>query len=380
MRNWDVHFDVDIAVGNQIILELVARCRALASVINKIPITPNRQVKIDRLNILRAVRGTTGIEGAQLTEEEVGQIMDAMPGKSVLPMSRRREEQEARNAKEVMTYVAGVLKNDPQTVLTEELVCKLHEITTKDIDYEHCTPGKYRSHAVSAGDYIPPLDYNTIRELMTRFVFWLLQEKPANWDPIIKAIVAHFYIVSIHPFGDGNGRTSRAVESFMLYRAGINARGFYSLANYYYKNRAEYVAHLNKVRFETNGDLTPFVLFALCGLAEELESVHQEVMFEVREISFRDYVRDTLYGRLGTKSGERMLQLVLGLGYETVSLKDLRSGKHKLSYLYANLTPKTISRDINYLESSELITKNDGAIRANIEIMDKFTPPFELVR
>ena len=76
---------------------------------------------------------------------------------------------------------------------------------------------------------------------MTEFVEWFNSGVAASWDPVVRAVVAHFYLASIHPFGDGNGRTSRAVESFLLYGAGVNARGFFSLANYFYRNRQEYV-------------------------------------------------------------------------------------------------------------------------------------------
>ena len=110
--------------------------------------------------------------------------------------------------------------------------------------------------------------------------------------PSFRAIVAHFFVVSIHPFGDGNGRTSRAVESYLLYQARVNPRGFYSLSNYYYKNRDSYIEMLNWVRFKSDPDLTPFVVFALRGLVEQLEEVHAEVLAEVRLISFRDLARE----------------------------------------------------------------------------------------
>ena len=111
---------------------------------------------------------------------------------------------------------------------------------------------------------------------------WFNEGPRRNWPAPVRAIAAHFYVVSIHPFGDGNGRTARAVESFLLYRGGINARGFYSLANYYYRFRHRDVALLDSVRFSSDHDLTPFVRFALDGLLGELEDVHGEVLAQVR--------------------------------------------------------------------------------------------------
>lgn len=380
MPKWDVKFDIQVQTQQPELIALIQRAYAFASVIRRIPIRPSRQDRIDALNILRAVRGTTGIEGAELTTEEVQHIMEAPPNKPVLPPNRRREEQEARNAEQVMYYVARQLSNNPDLLLTERLVCKLHEITTQNIDYPHNIPGKYRTWPVSAGTYVPPQDGDKIRRLMKKFISWFNKGAPTSWDPIVRAIVAHFYVVSIHPFGDGNGRTARAVESFLLYKAGINARGFYSLANYYYHYREEYVQYLDQVRFETGGDLTPFVLFALRGLAEELEAVHNEILREIQEITFRDFAREQLQEKLATKSGERMINFILDLGNRSVQLKDIYHGKDVLATLYRNLTPKTLFRDLVYLRKRELITVDNGVVRANIGIMSKFVPPYELTK
>jgi len=380
MPSWNVHFDTYVTNEDPQVTSLVAECKALATVIRNVPITPRRQKKLDTLNILRAVRGTTGIEGAQLSEEEVRQIMSSPRGKPALPPTRQREELEARNAQRLMHYVARLLARSPGCPMSEQLIRKLHEITTREVDYPANTPGQYRTHAVSAGSYLPPADGNEVRNLMAQFVTWFNQGTPKGWDAVIRALVAHFYVVSIHPFGDGNGRTSRALESFLLYKAGINARGFYSLANYYYQHRIAYVQNLTRVRFETDPDLTPFVLFALQGLAAELREVHREVLLEVRDIAFRDYAREALQDRLATRAGERMLNLVLLLGDGAVPLGDIRQGRHRLAALYRGLTNKTLSRDVNYLSEIQLILSENGAIRANLEIMDRYVPPYDLMQ
>ncbi|MFQ5658571.1 MAG: Fic family protein [Candidatus Methylomirabilales bacterium] len=383
MPLWTVTFDLHLDLGNHELLALVAKAHALAKVIREIPIPPGVQERIDRLNILRAVRSTTGIEGTELSETEVEQIL-AQPKRRVLPEGRQREELEVRNAERVMEFVAHLVLRRPDEPLTEELICNIHHLTTEGIDYPQNEPGMYRNHAVHAGTYVPPRTGEQVRQLMREFVKWFAEGEARAWDPAIRAIAAHFYVISIHPFGDGNGRASRAVESFLLYQGGLNARGFYSLANHYYRHRPEYVAHLDHVRFESGGNLTPFVLFALRGLVEELESVHSEVLRQVRIIAFRDYARETLLEakKLRTKTGERMLQLLLGLVSERgpVSLTALRHGQHRLAGLYARVTPKTLSRDLNFLREGELICVQDDAIWANLDLMERYIPPSALPR
>lgn len=354
----------------------VAKVDALAKVIHGIPLPPAVQRHIDSLNIMRAVRGTTGIEGTEVSESEVEQIISAAPTERVLPESRKRAEQEVRNADHVMRFVAGLVRQEPNHPVTEDLVRMIHRLTTQNIDYPQNEPGVYRSHAVHVGNYVPPRSGEDISRLMAEFIEWFNTGPSRGWAPAIRAIVAHFYVISIHPFGDGNGRTARGVESFVLYQGGINARGFYSLANYYYQHRPEYVAMLDHVRFNTKGDITPFVKFALHGLVSEQEAVHQEILSEVTVIAFRDFARERLAddGRLGTKPGERMFHFLLGLPDEPVLVSQLRKGGHSLSQLYHGVTAKTLSRDLNYLESRGLIRVEGGRITANIDVMKDFMP------
>ncbi len=203
---------------------------------------PGVRERLERLNILRAVRGTTGIEGSDLTEEEVARVLAADAPQGVLPRSRLREEQEVRNANRVMSYIANVLgQEDPNAPVTEQLVATIHRLTIDGIDYPNNNPGVYRSHSVHADTYVPPREHAEAVRLMRDFAAWLNTSPATQWPAAVRAIAAHFYLISIHPFGDGNGRTARAIESFLLYQGQLNALGFYSLSNFYYRRREEYV-------------------------------------------------------------------------------------------------------------------------------------------
>ena len=373
MPRWVVHFDLFVRVENPDIVRLTVSANALGSVIRGIPMPLHVQERIDRLNIRRAVRGTTGIEGTELSEAEVAEVLQS-PTAAVLSGGRRREEQEVRNAANLMERVAAFLDANPRASLTEGVIRWLHRSVTEGIDYPGNVPGRYRARNVTAGDYQCP-DHSQVPELMSNFSHWFSTGPPKDWDPVVRAIVAHFYVVSIHPFADGNGRTARAVESFLLYQSGVNARGFYSLANYYYRNRPEYIEELNWVRFRSDPDLTPFVRFALEGLVEELELVEREVIEEVRVIAFRDHARERLDAdnKLQKRAGSRLLELLYGLSRAPVSLRDLRDGVHTLSRHYRGVTTKTLTRDIHYLVQVGLIVVDDGMVRANLSVVDSST-------
>ena len=378
MPSWPVHFEIKVNTENARIRDLVARVKAVSSTIEGIPIPPYVRTRLNTLNILRAVRGTTGIEGTELSESEVSNVLNASPGDQVLGESRAREEREVRNAQALMRYVQFLLTRDPGAQLDEALIRSFHRMLTDGIPYGRNAPGRFRQHRAAAGTYRAP-PHDEVPRLMRGFIEWVNGPAGRAFDPIVRAILAHFLVVSIHPFGDGNGRTSRGVESFLLYKARANVLGFYSLANHYYKNRSEYIQLLDRCRFQSDPDVSPFVTFALEGMAAELDDVRKELMQAIRIISFRDLAREVFQseGKLGKVTGNRQLHFLFDLGEQVVAIADIRSGLHPLAHLYKGVGRKTLSRDLNELERLDLIVNEHRKVRANTGIMDLFTgmPP-----
>ena len=378
MPTWNVSFEMRIDVGSQRVVAAVARAHALAGVIRGIPVTPLVRSHFDSLNILRAVRGTTGIEGGDLSETEAAEVIAAKDDEPVLPPIRARIEQEARNAHNAMRAIQRELTQRPDRQLDEALIREIHHLTTENIDYARNQPGHYRSHAVSVGDYTPPRTHDEIEALIQEFLRWFRDDEPSGWDGIVRAIAAHFYLVSIHPFGDGNGRTARAVESFLLYQAGVNAFGFYSLANFYYRERDRYVQELTDARFHHDGDLTPFIAFGLEGLVVELESVHREVLDQVKITAYNVHAREMLekYPRLSRERRARMLELVYGLARRRLpgAAGRHRGGGGVAFPLYRSVGIRTFRRDLKILTELELVVHDENDLVANIDVMDQFIP------
>jgi Fic family protein len=382
---WDVRFDLRVNLADETLLSTIHEAAAIAKFAQQIPLKPEVRRKMNRLNIIRAVRGTTGIEGSDLTEGEVERVLDAAPGERVLPSSRERQELETRNAAQVMEFVAKTLDADPDRPITEGLICEMHRLTTEGIPCPHNVPGEYRRHGVSVLEYSPPRDGDEVRRLMTCFVDWLNTPPATKWHAVIRAAAAHFYLISIHPFGDGNGRTARAVESYLLYQGKVNQLGFYSLANFYYRERTEYIATLDFTRFQSNGDLTPFVLFSARGLLGEMELIMSEVLEENKKVAFHEYVQERLFGNasLQSKTRGRLLTLMEFL-YLSGHLHpaSLRSGRGPLAGLYGGPGgARALARDEAALLQEELVVRRGDMIEPNFAAMDQFTRPlFEASR
>ena len=376
MPVWDVHFNVRVRSDEPRLVRAIERSRAIAETIRGVPVIVGVRRRLNALNIARAVRGTAAIEGTRISETEALEVLEAGPGQRVLPPDRARDEREARNAQAVLEFVQDELRKDPGRRLDEPLIRRIHQLTTEGVPYPENEPGRYRNHAVTVGNYRPPASGEEVCRLMAEFVQWFNEGEAARLDAIVRAVVAHFYVVSIHPFGDGNGRTSRAVESFMLYRAGINAFGFYSLANFYYQHRDEYIRALTAARFRWDGDLTQFALFAIEGLATELAMVREELLELVRIMAFRDYAREKLDAvpELGDRRRARMLDLIRQLTNVSLTgvLNEQLAMDAAISTVYGKVGQRTIQRDLRLLMSAGLLTRRDFRLVPNVDIMSEF--------
>lgn len=95
---------------------------------------------------------------------------------------------------------------------------------------------------------------------MAQFLDWM--NAPTVQDPVLRAAVAHFWFVTIHPFDDGNGRIARAIADLVLARADGRRERFYSMSAQIEAERAEYYRQLE--RAQRGGlDITGWILWFL---------------------------------------------------------------------------------------------------------------------
>ena len=88
---------------------------------------------------------------------------------------------------------------------------------------------------------------------MDKFLEWFNNNK--QLDPVLKAAVAHFWFIIIHPFDDGNGRIARAITDMLLARAENSGERFYSMSSQILIERKRYYEVLQKTQHST-GDIT----------------------------------------------------------------------------------------------------------------------------
>lgn len=153
------------------------------------------------------------IEGSTLTLRETDLVVNkgmTIGGKSL------REHFEAVNHAHAITRIRQLA--DRNADVDEHVVRELHALIMQGIDYDF--PGRYREERVRIGgsQHVPP-NYIKVPELMGELYAFYEANKAAMY-PVQLAAEMHEKLVTIHPFRDGNGRTSRLVMNLILLRNG----------------------------------------------------------------------------------------------------------------------------------------------------------------
>ena len=100
-----------------------------------------------------------------------------------------------------------------------------------------------------------------VKQEMDKFLNWLNTD--FSIDNILKAAIAHFWFIIIHPFDDGNGRIARTITDMQLARAEKSSQRFYSLSSQILVEKKAYYEVLQNVQWNTNNDITDWLTFFL---------------------------------------------------------------------------------------------------------------------
>ena len=172
------------------------------------------------------------IEGNTLTLQATALVVNegvTISGKSM------REHLEAINHAEAISYIKDIAKQDIE--ISERTIKEIHALILYGIDRENA--GRYRTVPVmiSGSAHMPPQPY-LIEKQMEDFMLRFKQMETENVHPVLVAAYLHDELVRIHPFIDGNGRTSRLLMNLYLLRHGyviITLKGSNDAKVNYYK-------------------------------------------------------------------------------------------------------------------------------------------------
>ena len=316
---------------------------------------------------------TTAIEGNTLTAEEVEQVMAGVR----FPRSREYQATEVRNVVGAMNSLLDEVVESPHgKPVTRELLLRMHRMIGRNLgEYFDAAPGHFRTHRRTVGPYRCPR-HEDVEDLVDRLCVWLRDGFPAVGaesplaDALIQAIIAHVYIEWIHPFGDGNGRTGRLLEFYILLRAGHPDIASHVLSNFYNQTRPEYYRQLH-LATQTRS-LTAFIDYAVEGFRDGLSETLTTVQQSQLETAWRSFVHER-FGSLKhrktsvlTRRRDLMLAIPLKQSFtmEEIGLIDPRTAR-----VYGGLSDRTLQRDVALLVDMGLLRASGRRYSANVDIL-----------
>ena len=140
--------------------------------------------------------------------------------------------------------------------------------------------GRFRNTQVFVGEFTPPNPLD-VPVLMKEFISWLNSDEQQTMHPIEFAALAHYQLVYIHPFYDGNGRTSRLLMNLILMQAG------YPAVTIKVEDRLHYYETLQSAN---RGDIRPFIRF----IAECTEETLDEYLIATMETPTQYIIQNML--------------------------------------------------------------------------------------
>jgi Fic family protein len=372
-KNWRLDEETIFRLGQS---------ESIIEAISSAPIKPEYRKQLLSVSLQKGARATTAIEGNTLSEEEVARI-DA--GEK-LPPSKEYLEIEVRNVIDALNQIrTEVIAEDKAFVLSCELIERFNYFVGKDLgEHFQGIPGKFRAagHNVVVGTYRPPLGAD-MAPLMIRFCDWMketfrYEEGLQSFsDQVLQAIVAHVYLAMIHPFGDGNGRTARLVEFYILLRAGLPDIASHILSNHYNDTRQEYYRQLDLCVRER--DLSGLIRYAVLGFRDGLKSVLDVVQRNLLETSWQKLIYDALDSKKATGKTRAIVKRrrTLALQFpvdQWQTAEELIDSSGVLAREYASLSSTTLMRDLAELQELGLIVKDKDKYKGNIDIMRGLMP------
>ncbi len=195
-----------------------------------------------------------------------------------------------------------------------------------------------------------------VKTEMDKFLDWFNNDN--QLDPVLKAAIAHFWFIIIHPFDDGNGRIGRAITDMLLARAEGSGERFYSMSSQILAERKRYYEILQKVQHST-GDITEWLEWFLHCLKNAMLATEHTTRRVLRKAEFWK-----LHDNTAINERQRTILNMLFDGFEG-KLKSSKWAK------ITRVSTDTALRDIKDLIAKGILQEtNEGGRNVNYELRD----------
>ncbi len=283
--------------------------------------------EMGRRALILEAHHTTHIEGTRLTLEQAERLLEGNP----VPEADPDDVRELLNYRKASEFVSGYLEDGGP--ITEGLVREIHKRLVEGVRGGAAAPGQYRKiqnyvvNSVTGETVYTPPPAHDVPIMMAELVDWLNSEQEVH--PVLVSGISQFQFVHIHPFLDGNGRTSRLLSTLCLYRSGYDFKRMFTISEYYDRNRPAFYQAIQSVR-ENGMDMAGWLEYFVEGLATQLA--------EVRERGEQAIRRDVLIKEHGLSDRQaKAIGHILEHGHLTIQ---------DFEHLYPEVSRRSLQRDL----------------------------------
>jgi Fic family protein len=189
---------------------------------------------------------------------------------------------------------------------------------------------------------------------MQYFISWF--NATDHIDPVLKAGIAHFWFVTVHPFDDGNGRIARCIADMQLARADSTAQRFYSMSVQIRKEQAKYYHILEKTQ-KGGLDITDWLAWFLSCLGRALTTSEESLSAILRKARFWEYLRQK---EINTRQQIMLNKLLDGFDGKLTTTKWAKITKS---------SQDTALRDIQLLIEQDILIKEASGGRSTSYVL-----------
>lgn len=365
-------FDLNFWAAAPPVWIMLGECQAKFEQIVATPLRPDVARQISLNYMVKGVQASVAMDGSSITEEQVALLLEGKEKQVSLPINLQTG---AKNVAQACAKTIEMIVSGKTPGLNYRRILELNNLAMQDLDLDQkAKPGKIRP-ADAAKRRLSNVPAEDCEFLIKRLCEWLggndfvAQPGFEMAYAVLKAVVAHFYLSWIRPFGDGNGRTARLLEFQILVSSGVPAVAAHVLSRHYYQTRAEY-GSLIDVPSLSSRHLISFITYAVKGYREGLKLLLGRFREKQGDVIWRDYINDLFQDRQG-RTVERLQILALDMSSQkaSVPLAMIQEVSPRVARAYAGKTRKTVLRDLGELEKLELIEKTPEGYRARRELL-----------
>lgn len=225
---------------------------------------PNERILISCLTLQEA-KDSSAIENIVTTQDDLYQA--GLDNQSILVSAAAKEVLRYREA---ISHGFNLIKEN--NLLTINTIKDIQRVLVKNNEGFRTVPGTSLKSSVDGRIvYTPPQDIDTINRTMNNLEQFVNDEKLCDYDPLVKMAIIHHQFESIHPFGDGNGRTGRIMNILYLIQTDVLDMPILYLSRFITHHKADYYRLLQAIRDKQNDNFKEWeewILFILKGIEE----------------------------------------------------------------------------------------------------------------